>query len=117
MEFAREHFLARLRTEFPEVLARLTKYDEGRLHCEVSEFRRATEMAMDAERFWIAERHFRLVEELLKSADPELRNALNVSYLRDLALGICTPERLRAVKERMPKWLRAILLRHHEQWK
>ena len=72
---------------------------------------------MDAGRFWEAERHFRLVAELLPIAGPELRNALEVSYLEDLALGEFTPARHRAVKERMPPELRAILVEHHAHWK
>ncbi len=98
------------------MVGRIDEYDAGLLHCEVGAFRSATEAAMDAGQFWEAERHFRLVEELLKSADPELRNALEVSYLEDLAFAECTPQRHRAVKERMPPALRQILIAHHEQW-
>jgi hypothetical protein len=86
------------------------------LHCEVAAFRRATEQAMDAGRLWEAEGHFRLIEELLAVAGPELRNALEVSCLEDLALGRCTATRYQAVKERMPKALRQILIGHNKQW-
>jgi hypothetical protein len=87
----REEFLARLALDFPDAAAGIAKYDSGLLHCEMAAFRRATEKAMDCGRFWEAERHFRWVEEMLKVAGPELRNALEVSYLEDLALGECTP--------------------------
>lgn len=113
----REEFLVRLRTDFPEVLAQVNEYGDGLLHCEVAAFRRATEAAMDTGRLWDAERHFRMVEELLLAADSELRNALEVSYLEDLALGECTPARRRAIQERMPKPLRQILIECHPQWK
>ena len=113
----RDEFLARLTTDFPEVVAQISPYEAGQLHCEVGAFRRATEAAMDAGRFWETERHFRLVEEMLSNADPELRNALEVSYLEDLALGDCTPQRYKAVRERMPGPLRLILIGHHDQWK
>jgi hypothetical protein len=116
MEFGRKHFLARLRAEFPEVIAQITQYDEGLLHCEVAVFRRATESAIDAGHMWRAENHFRLVEELLTAADPDLRNALEISYLADFAFGECTPARHRAVKERMPRAMRTVLIQHHEQW-
>jgi hypothetical protein len=106
MGAGREEFLARLAAEFPHVLAGFGAYSPELLHCEVGDFRQATERAMDAGRLWEAERHFRLVEELLGLACPELRNALEVSYLEDLALGECTPARHRAVKERMPHALR-----------
>ena len=112
----RDEFLARVRGEFPEAAAGIREDEAGLLHCEVAAFRRATEEAMDACRLWECERHFRLVEELLAVAGPELRNALEVSYLEDLALGECTLARYRAVKERMPRTLREIVIGYHEQW-
>jgi hypothetical protein len=117
MRAGREDFLARLAADFPDVVASFGSYSAGLLHCEVGDFRRATERALDTGRLWEAEQHFRLVEELLAVADPELRNALEVSYLEDLALGECTPARHQAVKERMPKALRQILIGHHERWR
>ena len=117
MEAGREEFLARLGADFPDVIAQFGPYSAGLLHCEVADFRRATERALDAGQFWEAEQHFRLVAALLAVAGPELRNALEVSYLKDFALGECTPARHRAVKERMPRTLREVLIGHHEQWR
>lgn len=113
---SRDEFLARLRADFPEVVAQIGKDEAGRLHCEVAVFRMATEQAVDAGRLWTAYLHFRLVEELLALAAPDLLNALEISYLEDLAFGTCTPARHRAIKERMPPALRQILIGHHEQW-
>jgi hypothetical protein len=112
----REEFLTRLGADFPEAVAGIRSDEAGLLHCEVAAFRRATEAAMDAGRLWEAEGHFRLVEEMLAVAGPELSNALEVSYLEDLALGECTAARHQAVKERMPHALRQVLIGHHEQW-
>jgi hypothetical protein len=117
MEAGRNEFLARLAADFPDVVAGFGPYSAGLLHCEVGDFLRATERAMDAGRLWEAERHFRLVAELLASAGPELRNALEVSYLEGLALGECTPARHQAVRERMPRALREVVIGHHEQWR
>ena len=73
---------------------------------------------MDAGRLWAAERHFRLVSELLDAAGPELRNALEVSYLEDLAVGgMHACARYQAVKDRMPKPLPQVLILHHDQWR
>jgi hypothetical protein len=116
MPIDRQGFLAQLAVQFPEALAQITPCESGLLHCEVAAFRRATEEAMDAGHLWIAEQHFRLIERLLPQADPALHNALEVSYLEDLALGECTPGRYRAVKKRMPQSLRQILVRHHPNW-
>jgi hypothetical protein len=112
----RDEFLARLAADFPEVVAGFGRYSAGLLHCEVADFRRATEQAMDAGRLWEAEGHFRLVAELLALAGPNLRNALEVSYLEDLARGEFTPARHRAVQERMPQPLRQVLIGHHPRW-
>jgi len=117
MEFGRQHFLAKLRVEFPEVLGDINENREGLLHCEVAVFRQATESNIDAGRLWLAQRHFALVEEMLAVADAHLRNALEISYLEDLALGECTPARHRAVKERMPRAMREVLIKHHDQWR
>jgi hypothetical protein len=117
MGASREDFLARLAADFPDVAAGFGPYSAGLLHCEVGDFRAATERAMDAGRHWEAEQHFRLVEELLAVAGPELRNALEVSYLEDLALGEFTPARYRGVKERMPPSLRQVLIGHHSHWR
>ena len=117
MALGRDEFLARLASDFPNVVAQINPYEKGLLHCEVAAFRRATEQAIDSGRSWEAEKHFRLVDELLRDAGPDLFNALEVSYLEDFALGECTPKRYEAVKQRMPKSLRAALISRHANWK
>jgi hypothetical protein len=116
MGVGRDEFLSRLAAEFPDVVASFGPCSVRLLHCEVGDFLRATERAMDAGRLWEAERHFRLVAELLAVAGPELRNALEVSYLEGLALGEFTPARHQAVRERMPRQLRQVLVGHHAHW-
>ena len=116
MGAGRDEFLARLAADFPDVIAGFGPYSAGLLHLEVADFRQATERAIDAGRLWAAEQYFKLVAEFLAVAGPELRNALEVSYLEDLALGEFTPARHRAVKERMPRPLRAVLIGHHRHW-
>ena len=116
MSAGRDEFLARLAAEFPAVVAGFGESSSGLLHCEVADFMQATERAMDAGRLWEAQGHFRLVAELLAVAGPELRNAIEISYLEDLALGEFTPARYHAVRERMPQHLRAILIGYHRYW-
>ena len=113
----RDEFLARLAAEYPSIVADINEYEAGLLHCEVAVFRRATERAMDAGRLTEVERHFRLVEQMLPVADPALENALEISYLEDLALGEWTPTRYRIVRDRMPVAMRAVLIEHHSQWR
>ncbi len=117
MALGRDEFLTRLASDFPDVVAHIDQYATGSLHCEVAAFRRATEQAIDTGRSWEAEKHFRLVEELLREAGPELRNALEVSYLEDFALGECTPKRRQVVRERMPTTLHQVLVGYHPNWK
>lgn len=117
MPTGRDEFIRGLQAEFPEVVTAISAYEAGSLHCEVAVLRRLTEEAMDAGNAWLAERHFRFVEQFLKDAGPELRNALEVSYLEDLALGEHREQRYQIVKERMPKAMRALLIEVHEWWR
>lgn len=112
-----DEFRAVLAAEFPELVVTLAEYGAaGLLHCEVGNFLRATEDAIDGGRRWLAERHFRFVERARRDADGYVRNALEVSYLEGLAFGERTPERHRVVKERMPKALRQRLIDVHGWW-
>jgi len=110
-------FIDLLAAEFPEIAAEVRDEGDGLLHLEAAAFRRATERAMDAGQLWAVEKHFRFVERVLRDAAPDVDNALGVSYLEDLALGECTPQRYRAVKERMPSLMRAEMVAIHANWR
>lgn len=116
-EMDRQQLLARLTAEFPEVAAQIRDDEAGLLHYEVAAFRRATGEALDSGHLWSAERHFRFVAEMLAEADPQLRNALEISYVEDLALGDFSPERHAAVKSRMPRSSRALVIEYNPRWK
>jgi hypothetical protein len=109
-------FIDLLAAEFPDVAGEIREED-GLPHLEVAAFRRATERAMDLGELSTAERHFRFVERVRREASPDVENALGVSYVEDLALGVCTPERYRAVKERMPATLREEMAGIHRNWR
>jgi hypothetical protein len=117
MSINHETFVAMLGAEFPEVVAGIRETEGGLLHREVGAFRRSAEEAIDAGRVWAAERYFRFVERVLRDAAPDGRNAVEVSFLEDLALGEFTPARLRAVKERMPRSLRGVMEAVDEKWR
>lgn len=116
MAVNRERFLELLRNELPGAFAQIRPDETGSLHLEVAALRRSTEEAMDSGKLWEAEKHFRFVHRLLAEANAELRTALEISYLEDLALGECTPARRHAVKERMPRELRSVLVAHRREW-
>jgi hypothetical protein len=113
----RERFLAESGAEFPEVLLQIRPDEAGLLHCKVGAFRRATESAMDGGRLAAAEGHFRFAERALRMAGPDLRNALEVSYLEDLAFGEMPAARHQAARARMPSTLREIMVRHRPEWR
>ena len=73
-------FIEMLADRFPEVVGAIDKCEDGLLHCEVAVFRRVTEEAMDAGRFWNVEQYFRFVEEVLPNADDAVANAIEVSF-------------------------------------
>lgn len=110
-------FLELLGAEFPEIAAEVREEGDGLLHLEMAAFLKATERAMDAGRLWAAELHFRFVERVRSQAAPDVENALAVSYIEDLALGECTPQRYRAVKERMSARLRAEMVDINPNWR
>lgn len=117
MPINHEKFILMLVSEFPEVSSKIDKYENGLLHPEMGAFRRIVEEAIDKGRLWAAEKYFRFVEKVLNEADPDVRNAIEVSFLEDFALGEFTPARYEAVKRRMPRHLRAILIEVDEKWR
>jgi hypothetical protein len=102
-------FLQMLSEEFPEVPEAFSKYGRGLLHCEMGDFARLTEEAMDQGRFWQVEKYFNFVEAVRQNAAPEVENAIDVSYVEYLAFSEVTENRRQAMK-RMPKDIRAILM-------
>jgi hypothetical protein len=112
-----EQFNCLLGSEFPEVVSGISEYARGLLHPEVGAFRRITEEAIDGGRLWAAERYFRFLVRVLRDADPDVRNAIEVSFLEDFALGEFTPARYEAVKRRMPRLLRDMLIAVDDKWR
>jgi hypothetical protein len=102
-------FLQMLTEAFPGVPQAFDGYGKGLLHCEMGTFARLTEEAMDEGRFWQAEKHFGFIDKVRERATPELRNAIDVSYVEYLAFGEVTDNRYQAMR-RMPQTLRATLL-------
>ena len=103
-------FIEMLTAQFPEVPASFGECRIGLLHCEMGAFASLTEEAMDRGNLWQVEKYFRFVEELRTHASPEVENAIDVSYLEFLAFSEYSEKRHQAIKERMPKAIREILL-------
>src|SRR5262245_45226691 len=113
----RLEFLKQMEAEFPDAFAAIGDRDKGLLHCEVAMFREYVESKMDERSAWYCERALRFVAKCLQAADQDLRNALEVSFIEDLALGKHTPQRYDIVSERAPKDVRQKMIQAHEFWK
>jgi hypothetical protein len=80
----RARFIALLHEQFPEVAAKIEDISAGLLHLEMATFSRETQAVIDARDNETVKRHFRFVDEVFRDADPEVENAVNVSYLENL---------------------------------
>jgi hypothetical protein len=112
----REQFLQQLTARFPEITAAMSEYSRGVLHCEMGDFRRVVESAMDRGELWRVERYLRFVDDCREVAEPALANAIDVSFLEDFALGEFTEARRQAVRERMPARLRKLVVAVNGRW-
>ena len=108
--------MAEANTHFPEAVATIDESERGLLHCEVGAILRYVEEQMDDGKAWYCERVFRFIESCLADADPELENAIRVSFIEDLALGKHSKDRYIIVKDRMPPSLRDKLKLDHDYW-
>jgi hypothetical protein len=110
----RERFRSLLDAAFPGTLARAAELSgEGLLHVELGVLLRATEEAMDSGHLWLAERQLRFIDRMWPEADPDVANAIDVSYLEGLAW---TPVRSKVIRERAPRRLRELLKSYDPRW-
>ncbi len=77
-------FLALLTRRFPGVAAAMDDCSRGLLHLEMATLARATQAAIDIQDTETVVQHFQFVDELFRSAAPDVENAVNVSYLENL---------------------------------
>jgi hypothetical protein len=106
-----------LAKQFPEVISAIDEYEAGFLHCEIGVFRSTVEQAMDEGRLWDVERYLRFVDEILPDADVAVQNAIEVSFIEDLALGEHTEARQRAIRDRASKTIRAKMRNINGFWR
>jgi hypothetical protein len=111
-----EAFINSLLKRFPEVDAAISDYARGLLHCEVADFLRVVEAAMDSGKDDRVGEYLAFVDECRRVADPDLINAIDASFLENFALGDHTIARQRAVRERMPTLLRRRIIEVDNRW-
>ena len=101
----REEFLRRVLARFPQLREPLDdEIIRGLLHPEMATFSRLCEEAVAAGQWTDVDACFRLVKDAWAYADPDLDNALYVSFIEHLDFS--TPNG-RAAFERLPAKLRA----------
>lgn len=112
----REKFLDKLEEEFPDAYSTIDEYEKGALHCEMGAFRVYIEKKMIDGGEWYCEKAFRFIEKCLAESDSDLKNAIEVSFIEDLALGDQNDITYKIVKERAPKIIREKMRDIHEFW-
>jgi len=113
----RETFLKELKVQFPDAYSNIDDIDQGLLHLEMSAFRRWVESELVTGGAWNCEKAFKFVETCLKHADPGLENAIEISFIEDLALGEHDMKIKKIVKDRAPKTIIEKMEIAHEFWK
>ena len=101
-EIGHNDFIKLLKQILPEVYIEIDEHESGLLHCEMGVFLRVSLHSYN-ENLMVMRRYFDFANEVLKRADAEVLNALQVSYIEGFVLG--TPHEQKA-KERMPEELK-----------
>lgn len=92
----RKRFIGLLRARFPEVVADIADCSHGLLHCEMGTLARATQRAISLGDMGTAKRHFLFIDSVFEWADPDVENAINVSYLEHIDFAGVDARRMRA---------------------
>jgi hypothetical protein len=77
-------FITLLTERFPVVTASIDDCSQGLLHCEMATLARATQAAIDSQDKATVRAHFQFIDEVFRDAGPDVKNAVNVSYLENL---------------------------------
>jgi hypothetical protein len=83
-QFNRDRFIALLTERFPNVAAAIDACARGLLHLEMAALARATQTAIDGQDPDTVRRQFQFIDEVLRQADPDVENAVHVSYLESI---------------------------------
>src|SRR3989442_926509 len=77
-------FIALLTERFPKVAASIDDCSQGLLHPEMGTLARATQAAIDEQDKPTIVQHFLFIDKVFGDAAPDVKNAINVSYLENL---------------------------------
>lgn len=111
----RIEFLREIEERFPDAFLAIDTADEL-LHCEISDFRRWVESQMKLGAEWNCQKAFTFILDSLNNANFELTNAIEISFIKDLALGEHRADFKLIVQDRAPLEIRKKLSDVHEFW-
>ena len=77
-------FITMLTERFPDVAASIDDCSKGLLHMEMATLARATQAAIQSQDKATVREHFRFIDEVFRDGAPDVKNAVNVSYLENL---------------------------------
>ena len=83
----RKDFLKEIEQNFPASFREMHDLDDELLHIDMANFARTTESAITGNDSNLAKKHFEFIGKLFTKANPDLENAIYVSYLENLLLG------------------------------
>ncbi len=90
----RADFMKQVTLYLPEVAARIEESDFGIVHLEVGAMKLATHDAFARSDFPTIRKHLNLIADLFDRAEPELYDAIRISYLEPLFLGETSAARI-----------------------
>lgn len=112
-------FADRLAARFPKIAATIDEEDFGMVSLEVEALKQATRDAIFRQDWPTVSEYLTFVDEVLQIPDPELHEAIGISYLTNLFYGETSHDFAKA-RTLLPKRLAAaleIMERHYEELK
>ena len=83
----RDDFIEGVRQLFPESYQEMEYIEDELLHLDMADFSRTTSNAIRTNNTSLAIAHFDFISQLLQKANPDLENAIIVSYLENIFIG------------------------------
>lgn len=115
-QIKRADFIKQITLYLPDVAARIEESDFGSVHLEVGAMKLATHEAIVRRDFATVRNHLFTAIDLYERADPELRDALRISYLEALFLGESAAEFMQA-RSMLSRPMENVLRQSELRWK
>jgi hypothetical protein len=109
-------FVAILTERFPAVVNSIDVCSQGLLHLEMATLARATQAAIDLQDKNTVLQHFAFIDEVFRDANPDVENAVYVSYLENLRFFGQDASAANG-RELLPPRLQEALMELEEHWK